>query len=312
MILTTPFKICLFLSLFIFFAPLQAAGEKLIDAILQSDFVFDRTGSNTPFPPLAFVDYTSQNDISLLNECPPASDCSADVDSFSQALGLPVWVGKKHMFVLGEFIESDNYNFDGVSTRINTAGVLAAWITQYDQDWQLGAFAYGYKGFNEGESIKQPGKLLSGVMGRYRHSKTLHSYWGLVSFREEGEGAIYPYAGFDWIINDRWSMSGVLPWPNIRYSPDSNQFFQLGATQSGSTKRLSADGRLFDSSLSQIELGFTYGRRIQDQFWIEASIGKTGFGRLVFDDDVNLSFQSGIDSTSFIRIAFTFRPSDEF
>ena len=77
----------------------QAAGNRLIEAIMRSDFIFDRNISNVPFMPLAYVSYNQQSKLKFVGDC-VGENCEFDYHGISQGLALPVWVGQKNMIFL--------------------------------------------------------------------------------------------------------------------------------------------------------------------------------------------------------------------
>ena len=69
----------------------------MIEAIMRSDFIFDRNISNVPFIPLAYLTLNQQHNLEFSGGCVDI-DCEFDYQSMSHGLAMPVWVGKKHMF----------------------------------------------------------------------------------------------------------------------------------------------------------------------------------------------------------------------
>ena len=135
-----------------FTSPAFAAGEKIIEAIMRSDFIFDKNISNVPFLPLGYLQLKHNHQIEFEDNCLAVDACEFGYSSLSQGFGLPVWVGQQDMLILGETLESDKLEFDNQTITINSWGVLAAWLSQPTPLWQVGAFAYVYQGFDQDSS----------------------------------------------------------------------------------------------------------------------------------------------------------------
>lgn len=290
-------------------SPVQAVGDRIIEAIMRSDFIFDKNISNVPFFPLGYLQVKYNDDLSLDNECFLDQSCDFSFTSLSQGFGLPVWIGQKDMLILAETLESDRLQFDDQSLTINSAGVMAAWISQPSSQWQAGIFAYYYDGVDEDRRVKPFGGNIVGGGGRYRHESTFHSYWGLVRLDDRSSNAlIYPYLGFDWFIGKDISVSGLIPWPSVSYSPDRDTIYKLGASVSGSDFFVDNNNDLVNSHLGIVDLGFYYEKRLSGMFWLEAGAGYSGFSRLSITSDNDFEFDSNLERSPFIRISFNLRP----
>ncbi len=286
--------------------PAQAVGEELIEAVMRSDFVFDRNISNVPFFPLAYLSttYSGDNDF---DQCPVA-DCSFSWTSISQGLGLPVWVGQQDMFLLGESLELDRLESGGRELDLVSAGVLVAWIRQHSPSLQYGAFVYAYDGIDEDVEFNQPNGNYAGIMARYRHEERLHSYWGVVRVSEENDALYYPYAGLDWYVGDEWSLSLLLPWPAVTYAPQRTRLYRFGALYNGSDWSRDSNGDLLQTSLGRVNFGFSYEQKLDGLLWLEAGVGYSGLGRAVLQSGDGIDFESNISNEPYLRISLNFRP----
>ncbi len=289
--------------------PGLAVGEQLIEAIMRSDFVFDKNISNVPFFPLGYLQLTNNPDLSLQEDCFVDQDCDFSYTNLSQGFGLPVWVGQEDMVILAETLESDRLKFENQSVSINTAGVMAAWVSQPDPKWQTGAFVYYYDGFDVDRVVKPTGGTIIGGGARYRHDATLHSYWGLVRLDDKNSNALtLPYVGFDWFIGKTISVSGLLPWPAVSYSPDRDTIYRFGASVSGSNFQVDQEGELINTNLGLVDLGVAYEKRLSGMFWLQLGAGYAGFSRLAITSDNDFEFDSNLEQSPFIRIAINLRP----
>ena len=252
-----------------------AVGERLIDAVMRSDFVFDRDISNVPFFPLGYLNVSHQSSIEIGNETGECQfdSCEFQYQSASQGLGLPFWVGKKNMFILGESLESDRLSSHGDSIQVNSAGLLGAWVIQPSEQWQAGSFAYIYSGFGDNNLATDPTGSVLGAVARYRHKETFHSYWGLIHYNANGDSQLYPYAGFDWYIGKAWSVSAVFPWPTVSYAPSKSRIYKLGATYSSTDWSMSDNGQVQNNGFQKWDVGFAVEQKLSGVIWGAVSFG---------------------------------------
>ncbi len=289
-------------------SPLLAAGEAIIEAIMRSDFIFDKNISNVPFLPLGYLQLKHNHAIEFEDSCLSVDACDFAYTSLSQGFGLPVWVGQQDMLILGETLESDALEFDNQTIRINSWGVLAAWIAQPSTSWQVGVFAYGWKGFDQDAEVEQQRGLIIGGGGRYRHQPRFHSYWGLVGIDEGDDPLYYPYIGFDWFIGQTVSISALVPWPTISYSPDTDTIYKFGASVSGSDLVTEVDGKIRNNSLGVIDFGIGYEKRLSGMLWLDTGIGYSGYAKLLITSDSDIEFESNLERSPFLRLSLNLRP----
>jgi hypothetical protein len=285
-----------------------AFGDVLIDKILRSDFIYDRGITNMPFIPIGYLTATHQDKLEV-EPCPFAQqECEFQYQSISQGAGLPVWVGQKNMLILGETLDVDVFKTKNDSTTINTGGLLAAWVTQHSTQWQSGAFIYHYQNLDSDTRSDNTSGTIGGAVARYRHSARLHSYWGAVQVSGGDESLLYPYAGFDWLINNYWGVSAVIPWPTVNYAPNEDQLFKVGALISETTWSVKQNDRFYTQDFSQLSLGISFEQKFSKLVWGELAIGYTGLGKLQIESDADSEITTDIASRPFIKLALNLRP----
>lgn len=310
------FSNCLCILALIFSNSAFAVGEGLLDRIMRSDFVFDRDQSNVPFVPIGWLTASKQNNLSIdevdnvleTTVCGQNDNCDFDFQSLSQGFGLPVYVDKKNMIILGETLDSDLLEFDSSSTRVNTVGALAAWVSQPSEQWQLGAAIYAYKGFSNSDKVNVTEKSIAGIVGRYRHSPVVHSYYGLLRYDGLESADYFPYLGFDWFVNQQWTVSGLLPWPTVSYAPSKNSLYQLGLIESGNSFKFTSNNNQFDSSFSQWQLGISAERQVYKNIWASLSAGYTTPGGLIIKSGSSIEIDTSISSEPFLSLSLKIRP----
>ncbi|MCP3688050.1 MAG: hypothetical protein GY784_06520 [Gammaproteobacteria bacterium] len=301
-------KTAVFAALLLLSSPALAVGDRLIEAIMRSDFVFDKTISNVPFFPLGFLSFKYNDSLTLQEGCSSNLSCDLSYHRISQGFGLPVWVGQRDMIILAETLDSDKLEHAGKEVVLNDVGVLAAWISQPATEWQLGAFTYFFEGINSDDSVKGSGGAVLGGIGRYRHQPHFHSYWGMVRISENSDTVIYPYIGFDWFIGKEISIAALLPWPTVSYSPDTDTIYRFGATFSDTSWVVDANDEIVSNSLSTVDLGLAYEKRIASFLWAEAGIGYSGFGRITVTSDSQIELESNLEPSPYLRFSVNIRP----
>ena len=284
----------------------SASGNGLIDAVMRSDFIFDRNVSDVPFIPLGYININQQRNADIKTGCMFAS-CEFDLKSYSQGFGMPVWVGKKNMLILGETLESNTISGAFRNIKVNSGGLLGAWISQPNQHWQLGAFMYAYRGIGNDELAREPKGNISGAVGRYRHSPHFHSYWGMVRFYEYGEDTLYPYIGFDWYIGKKWSIGGVMPWPTITYASTKDTILKFGALYSSTEWAFDNEGKALVSDFGKWDIGLAAEHKLSKLLWGEVAFGYSGFGKLYIRSGSNIEYESEIENSPFIRFSINLR-----
>lgn len=280
-----------------------------MDAILSSDFVFDRGKYNRPFVPLGYLNLNWQDNVQVDAACRNSTNyCRYDYQDLHQGLGVPLWVGQKHLFLAGESLESDTLRFNQQTLRINTVGLLFAWIMQANPKLQVGAFTYSYYGFDLPQNVHTAKGRYTGAMSRVRHSAQFHSYWGAIQFKQDGESVYYPYLGFDWSIGARWGLSAIIPWPTLSYAPNTDRVYKLGALYSGNEWYSDLRDNQLKHDLDHWRLGLSVEQRLHGMIWGGLRIGYSGFGKLALATEKDLEFTTDVDSKAFFSIVFTLRP----
>jgi len=284
-----------------------AAGEELIDAIMRSDFVFDRGLTNAPFPPLGYLTLSDFGTAQYAGDCATADDCRFDTRQAAVGAGLPFWVRQKDMLVAGAALSVNGLEQDARERTVYSAGLLGAGIQQPTTELQWGAFVFPqwHSGVRGGSA--DTGQLITGAVARYRHSARFHTYYGLVYLGGEPDDLWLPYFGLDWFPNNEWVVSLVAPWPAVVWAPSPDWHLRLGAVPSGASWQFSQDGSKRTADLSRWQFGLSYERRVRRQIWAGLGAGVSGFGRLsIRDGDLETDFD--IDDGAYVELFLRFRP----
>ena len=290
--------------------PAFGLGEKIIESLVRSDFVFARAKTHVPFMPIGYLYYKHQEDLEVGELCEEPDACDFSYDNIQQALAVPAWVGQRNMLILGQTIDADRVKFRGETLRNDSVGGILGWAAQPQPHIQVGAFAYLYQTLEKEDALEQPGGNIVGAVVRIEHRNPgFHSYWGGVRIEDNQQLIYLPYVGFDWNIGSHWAVSGLLPWPAVTYAPTEHYLFRLGASLSGSHWAAERQEQVITNDFYKWDLGFSYERRLRNMLWGEVSVGYSGLGSIQMESDGDVMFESSLSDKPFIKFAINIRPA---
>jgi len=293
--------------------PEESFIERSARAFTESDLVFVRGLSNAPFLPVAFLGNTYYGDAMVSEEgaTPETAGTRYNVNSTSQYAGVPFLLNKRSMVVLGEYVSYSNFSVDnGEDFSVASASLAAGYLYQISDDWQMiGALVPFYNHSSLGERGKDYWQVMGGAVARYTRNDRLWWLFGL-GFNDSDFGTTWvPYVGASLILNERWSVSALLPWPQVIYAPSKDWFVSLGAAYSGNSWAVNSTTGAVGLNLSGFDFGFGAAMRLKGPLWVEGTVGVGGLRSLTINDG-NVSGPSiDVSSSPFINISLTFRPS---
>ena len=282
-------------------------------AFAESELVFVRGLSNAPFLPTAFLggDYYDDAMVSEEGATPDVAGKQYQVNTTSQYAGLPFLLDKRSMVVLGEYLSHSDFSVEnGEDFSITSAAIAAGFLYQATDDWQLiGGLLPFYHRSSLGERGKDYWQMTGGALARYTRNDRLWWLFGAVFDDSEFGTTWLPYIGASLIINQEWSVSALLPWPQVIYAPSKDWFVSAGASYSGSSWAVNSATGAVGLNLSGFDFGLGGGRRIKGPFWIEAKAGVGGLRGLSINDGEVNGAAIDVSSSPFISISLTLRPS---
>ena len=293
--------------------PEESLIERSARAFTESDLVFVRGLSNAPFLPVAFLGNTYYGDAMVSEEgaTPETAGTRYNVNSTSQYAGVPFLLNKRSMVVLGEYVSYSNFSVDnGEDFSVASASLAAGYLYQISDGWQMiGALVPFYNHSSLGERGKDYWQVMGGAVARYTRNDRLWWLFG-VGFNDSDFGTTWvPYVGASLILNERWSVSALLPWPQVIYAPSKDWFVSLGAAYSGNSWAVNSTTGAVGLNLSGFDVGFGGAMRLKGPLWLEGTVGVGGLRSLTINDG-NVSGPSiDVSSSPFINISLTFRPS---
>ena len=221
--------------------------ERFIDraklAFEESELVFVRSLNNAPFLPVAFLGNTHYGDAMVSEEggTPDTAGKRYRLNSTSQYAGVPFLLNKRSALVIGEYLSYTDFSVDnGEDFSLTSATLAAGYLYQVNPDWQV----------------------MGGVVTRYTRNERLWWLFG-VAFDDSDFGTTWiPYVGASLVLNERWSVSALLPWPQVIYAPSKDWFVSAGASYSGSSWAVNSATGAVGLNLSGFDFGFGGGMRL--------------------------------------------------
>jgi len=293
--------------------PEEGFIERAARAFTESDLVFARSFSNAPFLPVAFLGGTHYGDATVSEEgaTPETAGRKYQVSSTSQYAGVPFLLSKRSMAVLGEYVSYADFSVDnGEDFSVTSASIAAGYLYQVNPDWQvIAALVPFYNHSSLGERGKDYWQVMGGAVARYTRNDRLWWLFGVVFDDSDFGTSVLPYVGASLTLNERWSVSAILPWPQVMYAPSKDWFVSLGASYSGNSWAIESGTGKVGLNLSGFDFGFGGAMRLKGPLWLEGAVGVGGLRALTINDGEVSGPSIDVSSSPFINVSLTFRPS---
>lgn len=287
-----------------------AGAQEWIAEFANSEFEFQRSTTNVPFPPIAFASVTHYGDTNM--ELPNGKPLGFSQTAISQAAAIPFLIDDDDAVLVGEWLswnKFDSKTKGQASFEAWSVGLPMAWLRQVDPSWQAAAFAFpmAHKASLPGSEWSY--EFMGGAFGRYVQNERL--WWGFGFFADVGHGNDYylPYLGASLTLSDEWTLSGVMPWPAVIYAPDKDRMVRFGVMPSNASWSLNPRQAKIDYDLGGWDMGVSAGYRLTGNVWVQAEAGYSGLRALTINGDGLQEPEFGADGTPFVRIGIEFRPS---
>jgi len=276
---------------------------------LDSEIDLQRSRSNVPFLPLATLNtnFYADTDVDLSS----GPDLQYDLNMISQYAVLPLLVSPRDALFVGEYLSMARFDVadDGVDDfDVATVALPLGWLRQASEDWQIGGFVMpmAHRSTLEGSGWNM--QYLGGAFGRYTQTDRLWWLYGIYADVSPEDDFVIPYVGASWSINENWTLSAVLPWPSLLYSPDGNWLFRAGISPSGASWGISTDSGDVGVNYDAWDIDVGIERRIAGNIWLGFSTGIGGLRGLRFDGSGFEAPDIDIGSSGFISLSLGFRP----
>ncbi len=314
--------IALGISLVTGLASADSAGEddslmrRLTRQFENSDIEFQRAASNIPFLPVAFLGASYYGDADVDTNRRGAKDISYDVTAVSQAAGMPFLLTERDALIVGEYVSIADIDIETTNTdsfTVATLGLPVGWLRQIDPDWQSVAFVMPMGHRDDRDGSEWTWQYMGGAFARYVQHDRLWWAFGFYADVGPGDDFYIPYVGASWSINERWTVSAMMPWPAILYAPDKNWLLRLGASPSGASWSFNPQGSGDTTvNLDAWDFGLSAERRLAKDLWLSVEAGVGGFrGLRLSGTDVDAP-DLDVSTAPYAEIALRFRPSLQF
>lgn len=288
-----------------------------VRAFSESDIEFSRSRSNAPFLPIAYLG-TSFYEDATVREFPEAGDTiSYRERTASIAAGLPILLNKTDTLVLGFYASDSDFTVDdpGVSEAqefsVETAALGVGYFKQWNHDWQVMGFLLPFYNDNNLEQGTAYWQTMGGVFTRYMASDDIWWMFGAFASNSPFESYWLPYVGVSYTINEEWTLSGVMPWPQVIYAPSPDWFIAVGGMISGSGWAIDTGQGAASRDINAFDFGLDFSHRLKGSLWASLSAGFGGLRTLQFDNGTDLDGpEFDISRSPFIRLNLSVRPGE--
>lgn len=284
--------------------------QRTVNAFEQSEIVFQRSISNTPFPPLAFLNVATYSDVEV--ESRDGRSLTYDVDRLSQMAAVPFLVSERDALIVGEYVSWTRFNLD-VDGRskvdVSSIGLPLGWFRQVNPDWQAAAFVMPLGHDADLPRSDWAWQYLGGAFARYVQDERLWWAFGFYFDLGAGEDFYIPYLGASWAINERWTLSAVMPWPALVYAPNERWMVRLGASPSGASWSLDLDNSEVGVNLDAWDVGLGIEHRFAGNLWLGARAGVGGLRGLRLENSKVEEPDIDISSNFFLGLTLNYRPA---
>ncbi len=150
---------------------------------------------------------------------------------------------------------------------------------------------------------------MGGLLSRYVQNDRV--WWAFGFYFDVGpaDDIYLPYLGASWQLTDQWTVSAIMPWPQILYAPNDDFFVSFGATPSGSSWQLNQQQSRVNYSLDSWDLGFNVEHRIHNNFWLRLSTGIAGLRGLFITSETEVWPKIDISAGPYFGASINYRPS---
>ncbi|WOJ95081.1 hypothetical protein R0135_07885 [Congregibacter variabilis] len=292
--------------------PAQNFVQDTVSAFENSDIVFQRGASNAPFIPIAYLSARSYGEAQIENTATGAT-LEFEQQGASAATGVPFLLGSRDALVFGAYLSSNRFETSDDSVddfRVDTVGVPLGWFRQVNPQWQAAAFVMPLGHRSTQQSSEWTLQTMAGVFTRYTQTEKLWWAFGVFGDDNPNDSYVIPYVGASWVINPKWTLSAIMPWPAVLYAPTQDWLFRLGAAPSGAAWSLQPINNEVAVSLDAWDFGLSVERRLYKNVWLEARTGVGGLRGLRLNSDSGTLEDPDISvgSSGFFALSLKLRP----
>lgn len=294
------------------FVASTAGAEGLVDALVRrfsaSDFEFVRARSNAPLLPVAWATATGYQEGAFSLADGSSSQVRFQQTSVSQGAFAPLPIGRRDALVIGEWVSWTRFELKDSDRELEvlSLAVPIGWARQLEPSWQLGAFVapLGHRTSRD----EWYWETLGGVFARHTRGDRVAWLFGAYFDVSPLEDFYTPYVGANILLNERWSINAVMPWPSITYAPSHDMLVRLGVAPSGASWSVEPGERRPRMNLSAWNFGIAAERRVYKYVWLGVEAGVSGIRGLSLVGGDWQDPETKLDNTGFALLTVTVRP----
>ncbi|HEY5809878.1 MAG TPA: hypothetical protein VIT67_18030 [Povalibacter sp.] len=281
----------------------------LVQRFAQSDFEFVRGQSNAPFPPAASLTTSVYQESEFRRPDDADSDVTFQQAAVSQYALLPIPIGRRDAIAIGEWVSWTHFDIDNSprnDLEVLSVGLPVGWVRQASPGWQVAAFVAPVGHRTPEDSWYW--ETLGGAFARNLRGDRFAWVVGVYFDVSPLEDFYTPYLGATYLINERWTLNAIMPWPSVTYAPTTSTVFRLGVTPSGASWSVEPGERHPRMNLSTWNFGLTVERRIARNLWLGFEAGVAGLRGLSIVGGDWEAPETKLHNTGFARLTLNLRP----
>lgn len=294
--------------------------QNQVEAFKNSEIIFQKSHSNVPFAPLAFMEVSSYGDAKV-DTSSRGVNLEYDVDMVSQGAAMPFLINERSAILVGEYLSYARFNVhntgaaqqnpDIVDDRfsVSSVGLPLGWMYQNNEKWQTMAFVMPMTHKSTLPDADRSWQYLMGAFARYISNEDLWWIYGVYADLSEGDDFVVPYVGAYWAVNEHWSLSAIMPWPSVTYASSPDWFVRFGVSPSSASWSIDPAEGAAAVNYDAWDFGLTYERRLWNRVWMHIEGGVGGFRGIRIENDQMEDSDITVSTSPYISIGVNYRPS---
>jgi hypothetical protein len=229
--------------------------------------------------------------------------------SVTQGAFAPIPLGKRDALVVGEWLSYTHFDLKNATRddlEVFSAAIPIGWIQQTSREWQLAAFVapLGHKTPEDSWYWETLGGVFARNIRNDRFSWVVGAYFDIAPL----EDFYTPYLGATYIVNERWTLNAVMPWPSVTYAPTRETLFRLGVAPSGASWSVEPGERRPRLNLTTWNFGLSAEHRLFRSVWLGLEVGVSGLRGLSLVGGDWEQPETKLQNTGFALLTLNVRP----
>lgn len=303
-------RLALALAILLVSMPAEGGMNELLQVIAESEFEFQKTDSDLPYPPFVWIRAARYRNTLFSSGPTDLQDIRFDQTVFSHVLFSPVYASERDIIMAGYYYGLSTFDFSGAAFDqgdVHLIGAGAAWLRQVKTNWLTGLFAAPLMHSNIRGGTPWETEWYMGTMAQYYYAPHLQLFLGGVYIHSFGQNVVYPYLGAIWLAQPSLSVAATLPWPSVSYAINTKTILRVGASPSGAQWRAQNDEQIYHD-FGGWDLGFTLERETIKRLWLSASVGWSGLRAFSINEAGSIDYRTELDGSPYWGLRLAFRP----